>query len=217
MVTDGTHSFVIFLYGDNLINWSVGQASSVHAQAGFNAGDGVRHYTVPGSRTSSIVNIETTSNIGVAGKYVFRVDEATIVTPPPGKSFLGIPTTIHKLMIMYINYAVTPPTISSSPSSSTVLAGSSPLFSCSATGLPVPSITWRRGTTTISSGSHFAISSSSGSSSLRIYGITLSDDGTYSCYASNSQGSVTSSFTINVEGKYFSIIPVVTELKHFPL
>lgn len=86
---------MIFLYGDNLINWSVGQASSVHAQAGFNAGDGVRHYTVPGSRTSSIVNIETTSNIGVAGKYVFRVDEATIVTPPPGKSFLGIPTTIQ--------------------------------------------------------------------------------------------------------------------------
>ena len=75
---------MVFLYGDNLINWSVGQASSIHAQVGFNAGDGVRHYTVSGSRTSSIVNIETTSNIGVAGKYIFRVDDATIATPPPG-------------------------------------------------------------------------------------------------------------------------------------
>ena len=78
MITDGTYSFVIFLYADNLIQWSLG------AQAGFNAGDGVRSTTIPGSLTEDILNIASTSNIGVPGKYLFRVDDTSIaVTPPP--------------------------------------------------------------------------------------------------------------------------------------
>lgn len=81
MSTDGTYSFVIFLYADDLIQWSLGDSSSVHAQAGFNAGDGERSFTVSGSQTAAILDIETTSNIGVAGKYLFRVDETVIVTP----------------------------------------------------------------------------------------------------------------------------------------
>ena len=83
MITDGTNSFVIFLYADNLIQWSRGSASTVDAQGGFNAGDGTRHFTIEGSQTPAIVDIETTSNIGVAGKYLFRVDDAIIATPPP--------------------------------------------------------------------------------------------------------------------------------------
>ena len=50
------------------------------AQAGFNAGDGIRHFTINGSQTPAIVDIETTSNIGIPGKYLFRVDDATIIT-----------------------------------------------------------------------------------------------------------------------------------------
>ena len=83
MITDGTNSFVIFLYADNLIQWSRGSANTVDAQGGFNAGDGTRHFTIEGSQTSAIVDIETTSNIGVAGKYIFRVDDVNISTPPP--------------------------------------------------------------------------------------------------------------------------------------
>ena len=71
LITDGTNSFVIFLYADNLIQWSLG-----NAQAGFNAGDGEFHFTISGSQTPAIVDIETTSNIGVPGKYLFRVDNA---------------------------------------------------------------------------------------------------------------------------------------------
>ncbi|CAI8042991.1 Sushi, nidogen and EGF-like domain-containing protein 1, partial [Geodia barretti] len=75
LITDSSLSFVIFLYADDLIQWSVGTANlSAHAQAGFNAGDGIRFTTIEGSRTEAIVNIETTSNIGVPGKYLFRVD-----------------------------------------------------------------------------------------------------------------------------------------------
>eukprot|EP00057_Strongylocentrotus_purpuratus_P019878 XP_011674352.1 PREDICTED: protein mesh-like [Strongylocentrotus purpuratus] len=85
MVTDGRYSFAIFNYGD--INWTTGTASGgsnytglggTPAQVGFNAGDGVIFYSVPGSRTAAVVDIETTSNIGVPGRWVFRTDNSNI-------------------------------------------------------------------------------------------------------------------------------------------
>ena len=44
------------------------------AQVGYDAGDYINYYTVPGSMTPSIVDIETTSNVGIPGMYVFEVD-----------------------------------------------------------------------------------------------------------------------------------------------
>ncbi|XP_030835520.1 sushi domain-containing protein 2-like [Strongylocentrotus purpuratus] len=85
MVTDGRYSFAIFNYGD--INWTTGTASGgdsgtglggTPAQVGFNAGDGVTSYSVPGSQTAVVVDIETTSNIGVPGRWVFRTDNSNI-------------------------------------------------------------------------------------------------------------------------------------------
>ncbi|XP_030834998.1 sushi domain-containing protein 2-like [Strongylocentrotus purpuratus] len=86
MVTDGRYSFAIFNYGD--INWTTGAASGGNsdtglggtpAQVGFNAGDGMTYYSVPGSRTAAVVDIETTSNIDVPGRWVFRTDSSNIV------------------------------------------------------------------------------------------------------------------------------------------
>ena len=75
MATDGLFSFVIYLYADGMIQWTTGDAShGTPAQVGFNAGSGNRSTTVPGSRTTSIVNIDTTSNVDVPGMWVFRVD-----------------------------------------------------------------------------------------------------------------------------------------------
>jgi len=70
--TDGEKSFVFFIYFD--IQWGMGGI-------GFNAGDGVRSFTVPGSRTPSARVIEDGSNVGVAGVYAFRVDLLDIVRP----------------------------------------------------------------------------------------------------------------------------------------
>ena len=63
----------MFLYAD--IEWSSGSG----AVAGINAGDGINHIIIPGSRTSSILNIEETSNVGVPGIWIFRVGEGTYV------------------------------------------------------------------------------------------------------------------------------------------
>ena len=82
MITNGTNAFVSFLYADNLIQWTTGDASGgtggiggTPAQVGFNAGDGVHYFSIPGSQTAAIVNIDTTSNVGVPGLWMFRVDQ----------------------------------------------------------------------------------------------------------------------------------------------
>ena len=71
MATDGQLSFALFVYGD--IEWGA-------ANIGFNAGDGVRSFMVPGALTPQARNIETTSNVNRTGLYIYRVDLTTILT-----------------------------------------------------------------------------------------------------------------------------------------
>ena len=47
-------------------------------QGGFNAGDGIRFFVIPGSRTSDILNLPSTSNVARAGQWMFRTDEASV-------------------------------------------------------------------------------------------------------------------------------------------
>ena len=107
MATNGINSFVIFLYADGEIQWTTGDASGgsggfggTPAQVGFNAGDGVRFASVPGSQTADIVNIDTTSNVGIPGVWIFRVDEEDIAIggcsfEPSGKESCTYQGTIN--------------------------------------------------------------------------------------------------------------------------
>ena len=86
MATDGVSAFVIFLYADGGIQWTTGDASGgvdgvggTPAQVGFNAGDGLRFATVPNSQTPEIINISSTSNVGIPGVWIFRVDQGEII------------------------------------------------------------------------------------------------------------------------------------------
>lgn len=72
MATDGNRSFVFFTNTD--IQWG-------EAGVGFDAGDGVRSYTLPGSLTADIQDVEDGSNVGVEGVYAYRVDLPEIVGP----------------------------------------------------------------------------------------------------------------------------------------
>ena len=49
------------------------------AQAGFNAGDGKRFFTLPGSGFSEILNLTSSSNVGRPGVWVFRVDGVEVI------------------------------------------------------------------------------------------------------------------------------------------
>ena len=69
LATSATASFVMFLYADGKIQWSN------NFLAGINAGNGIDSITIPGSRTSSISGISRTSNVGILGVWMFKVDE----------------------------------------------------------------------------------------------------------------------------------------------
>ena len=59
----------MFLYED--IQW--GDADTT---VGFNAGDQFQFITIPESfATEGILNLESTSNVGIPGVYIFRVDQ----------------------------------------------------------------------------------------------------------------------------------------------
>ena len=87
LVTDGSLSFAIFLYGE--IQWTVSRG--ILAVVGVNVGDGVRQQNVSESLTEEIININTTNNTGVPGVWVFRLfEDITSLDPPTiGNSLLS--------------------------------------------------------------------------------------------------------------------------------
>ncbi|XP_066883443.1 sushi, nidogen and EGF-like domain-containing protein 1 isoform X1 [Kogia breviceps] len=86
LITDGKLSFTIFNYES--ITWTTGTHASsggdaaglggIAAQAGFNAGDGQRYFSIPGSRTADVAEVESTTNVGVPGRWAFRIDDAQV-------------------------------------------------------------------------------------------------------------------------------------------
>ncbi|KAM5327344.1 sushi, nidogen and EGF-like domain-containing protein 1 isoform 1-T13 [Glossophaga mutica] len=86
LITDGRFSFTIFNYES--ITWTTGTHASsggdatglggIAAQAGFNAGDGRRYFSIPGSRTADMAEVETSTNVGVPGRWAFRIDDAQV-------------------------------------------------------------------------------------------------------------------------------------------
>ncbi|NXM97628.1 TECTA protein, partial [Sylvia borin] len=82
LTTDSKMFYTIFNYWD--IQWTTGAASDGDAETGlggtpahvgFNSGDDTNFYNIPGSQTDAIINITTTSNVKVPGRWVFQVDD----------------------------------------------------------------------------------------------------------------------------------------------
>ena len=102
MASDGQRSYIYFLYADGLIQWTTGDASGgmeglggTPAQVGFDAGDGVRFATIPESQTAAIINISSTSNVGITGMWIFRVEEQKILISEYGGTLLLEPDQEH--------------------------------------------------------------------------------------------------------------------------
>ena len=74
------------MYADGKIQWTTGDRSGgyngrsgTEALVGINAGNGFDHYVISGSRTSSIINIAKTTNVGILGTYIFKVGGMYII------------------------------------------------------------------------------------------------------------------------------------------
>ena len=70
-------TFVFFIYHD--IQWGV------DANIGFNAGDGMRSFMLPGALTNQVLNIDGGSNVGMTGVYIYRVDCSVLIGPRDGE------------------------------------------------------------------------------------------------------------------------------------
>ena len=77
LATGGTKSFVIFLYDS--IEWG-----TAGALGGVNAGDRMNRFLIPVSLTFDILTINSTSNVGIPGVWMFQVDTGTVL-PPTGE------------------------------------------------------------------------------------------------------------------------------------
>ena len=83
LATSGVESFIIFLYAFGRIQWTTGDVTGTNglggteALAGINVGDGVNFVSITGSQMPSIINIARTSNVGIPGVWMFKVDSGT--------------------------------------------------------------------------------------------------------------------------------------------
>ena len=96
LAVSGDQTYVIYLYADGLIQWTTGDAGDGidglggdEALVGYNAGDGIISYTIPGSQTDAIIGVASVSNVGIPGMLVFRLDEDQVVFPSCSDNFLG--------------------------------------------------------------------------------------------------------------------------------
>lgn len=85
LATDGKESYAIFLYADNEIQWTTGDADGginglggIPAQVGFNKGDGTGFMTINNSRTEHIIKVGSASNTGLPGILVFKISDVNI-------------------------------------------------------------------------------------------------------------------------------------------
>ncbi len=99
MASDGQNLFVFFLYAD--IQWIRNNAEIPPAQVGFNAGDGVHYYVLPGSRTEGVANVTTDSNMGVPGMWAFKVSGTTIES-----AGCPVSTTGESLLLLLLLFVV---------------------------------------------------------------------------------------------------------------
>jgi len=98
IILDETKTKTVVIYNYHKIEWLTGTASGGNrttglngtmAQGGFDAGDGRNYFNIYGSMTEFMLNLPYTSNVNVAGRWIFRIDADDIVdlcptlAPPP--------------------------------------------------------------------------------------------------------------------------------------
>ena len=74
LATDGSTSFILFLYQS--IQWD-----TMSTSIGFNGGDGMGGFNLPRPSGGNFLNLDTTSNVGIPGMFIFRSDTDQILQP----------------------------------------------------------------------------------------------------------------------------------------
>lgn len=106
----------------------------------------------------------------------------------------------------HYTHLVPPQIVRPSPDQVAVATGTL-TATCIVTGVHIPDIFWKKGDSVLANGSRLSISEAvSGlnqiTSTLTVSGVMSEDSGTYTCNATNSEGSVTESFAVTVFRKF---------------
>ena len=91
---DRHKTFVFFIYG--ALEWGD------NATVGFDAGDGVRSFVVPGVLTNQSTSIQNGSNVDRIGMYIYRVDQCEILGPNDSKLHSGILYCIDQKFVILV-------------------------------------------------------------------------------------------------------------------
>ena len=81
LTTGGIRSFAIFDY----ISLTWDEYGSSKSRAFYDAGNGEDYKLLDGSFTPEILKLSINSNVGIPGKWIFRVDESSVKKPKPKK------------------------------------------------------------------------------------------------------------------------------------
>jgi len=84
LATDGDRSFVVLLYADNLIQWTTGDSDGGNGGFGGDRADvgfigESESYFLNASNTSAVLDLDTTTNIGSGGVWLFEVGDTVIL------------------------------------------------------------------------------------------------------------------------------------------
>lgn len=86
--TDGSQSFVALLYADDMIQWMTGDADGGvnglggdRADVGLVSEDPINSFFLPASNTSAVLMLDSMSNVGDGGLWIFRVDQDMVIQP----------------------------------------------------------------------------------------------------------------------------------------
>eukprot|EP00079_Xenopus_tropicalis_P019607 XP_012809475.1 PREDICTED: mucin-4-like isoform X3 [Xenopus tropicalis] len=86
--SDGNVTYLLFNYAD--INWTTGTATGGASQiglggmsvlAGINSGKNTGYYKLPGSFSSGVISLSSTSNVNFTGCWSFKVDKLILAGP----------------------------------------------------------------------------------------------------------------------------------------
>ena len=109
-------------------------------------------------------------------------------------------------MFVFLFIVRVAPQITTQPQVGSVIEGDNVTLSCNASGNPVPTISWTRDGSLVSSGDQ-RISFEAGNRQLTITNVNRADSGEYLCVADNSEGNDTSNATtLDVKCKYTSSV-----------
>ena len=109
-------------------------------------------------------------------------------------------------MFVFLFIVRVAPQITTQPQVGSVIEGDNVTLSCNASGNPVPTISWTRDRSLVSSGDQ-RISFEAGNRQLTITNVNRTDSGEYLCVADNSEGNDTSNaITLDVKCKYTSSV-----------